>query len=122
MLLAFYSVAILYTSATALVGVTTLREVSGPAADVYYSAGLTVSAVLALIGVVRTALKRRYWLELLGSLAFVAILAFYPVNILQRTLDDGQWSRLPIIGLCVLVSVVPWFRLGWLGRRIGASR
>lgn len=112
-----YTVVALYGLAVSTFGLVTLGATAGPQWELAWPVLLTVFALLALAGLLRSFFTRKFLLEIITTLMLNGLLFGYAVAIVARTLGDGDVSRLPAVALPLLVTVFPWLRLGHIVRR-----
>ena len=96
---------------SSITGVATIGATAGPQWGLVWPSLITVLAVGALVGVLRTRAQRPPRFEIIATLLLLGHLASYSVFIVLRTIEDGQVERLPYAWLPLLVSFFPYARL-----------
>lgn len=112
-----YGLISLYGLASSIVGITTLDVVAGALWGVLWPGLVTILALLAMVGVIRSRVTEKEGTELVFTLLLIALLIGYSVAIIARTFVDGQVSRLPIAFLPVILCVFPARRLVQIARK-----
>lgn len=103
-----YALLALYGLAASVVGIVTIEKVSGETWAILWPLLVTVFAVASLISLERSRARRKYGVEIVFTILLLATVNFYTVAIVARTLEDGDWTRLPVALLPVILSVSPF--------------
>lgn len=106
---------------SALVGVPTIRAVSGEIVESIWPWAIVVAAAVAIVGVIRSRSTGRAGTEVLGILLLLAVLAGYAITIYTRCVTEGTWDRAPTGVLPIVVMVMPFARMLDLSRRRGKA-
>lgn len=106
-----YAIIAVYALGAGIYGVYTLKVVSGEAWETLWPALLFVSALLALVGVIRSYLTSKAGWEVIGTLALLALLAGYVLAIAVRCIGGGDPGHLFSALLPVAIAVFPSVRL-----------
>jgi len=112
-----YALIAVYGAWSALVGIPTIREISGALVESLWPWLIVIAAVVAIIGVVRSKLTNRHTVEVAGIILLLAFLAGYAITIYARCIFEGTWTRAPTGLLPVIVMVTPFGRLLDIARR-----
>jgi hypothetical protein len=102
---------------SALVGVQTLRQMSGELVESVWPWAIVVAAVIAIIGVIRSRRTGRHATEITGIIMLLAVLASYALTIYVRCVVEGTWTRGPTGLLPVIVMVMPYAHLLDIARK-----
>lgn len=106
-----YSLMAFYGLTSAIVGIPTIRVVSGAVWEAIWPLLVMVASLTAIAGVLRSKMTNRHALELVSTIALIAILAGYSVLIVIRAFYEGDYYRLPSAILPIVVMVAPYGRL-----------
>lgn len=106
-----YCLITVYGVSSAIVGMTTQREVSGDLWELVWPIMLATASAVAVWGVLRSRNNGHLAVEIISSVAMVALLVSYSASILARTASDGEVTRLPVAILPILIGVSIFGRL-----------
>lgn len=112
-----YALIAIYGLGSGIVGITTLDVVAGRFWGLLWPGLITVLALLAMVGVIRSRLTEKEGMELIFTLLLLALFAGYVVAIVVRSHLDGNVQRLPTALLPVILSVFPGRRLVQIARK-----
>lgn len=106
-----YGLIFVYAVTSGVVGVTTLDVVAGEWWALLWPTLMALFSLLAFLGVLRSKRTGRYLFEIVATLLLIAMFAGYVVAIVYRGFDAGEYQRLPVAWLPVILSVFPTSRL-----------
>lgn len=112
-----YALIAVYGAWSAVVGIPTIREISGQVVEAAWPVLIVVAALVGIAGVIRSRLTSRHTLEVTGIILLIAFLAGYAITIYARCITEGTWTRAPTGMLPVIVMVMPFDRLLEIARR-----
>lgn len=113
-----YLLIALYGLSASIVGVTTIGIVGGNWWETIWPMLVSIFALGAFFGVLRSKYYGKEGLEASMTLAVVALLASYSLAIILRTHFDNEVIRLPIAFLPIILSVMPFARFMDIVRNI----
>jgi hypothetical protein len=105
LLFATYSTLIVYGVSSAYFGIGTIGQVSGDVWAVLWPILVAAFSLLALIATLRSRSLERFGFEVATTIALGSLLiGGYPVAIIARSFEDGDWSRVPYALLPIIIS------------------
>lgn len=112
-----YTSIAVYGAWSALVGMATIREVSGSAVEAVWPWLIVLAAVLAIAGMFRFRSSHRNGLLVSAIGMLIAVLGAYSITIYVRCVMEGTWERGPTGLLPIIVMVMPFAQLLDITRR-----
>lgn len=92
-------------------GVNSVQAAASPEWQTYWSLGIAIAAVIAFFGVV---FPRLWWVELIGKLPLIGLVAVYVVIFIAQGLTKTP-NMLATAGLITILVLLPIWRAGDLG-------
>lgn len=112
-----YTLIAVYGLWSAIVGMATIREISGDTVEAVWPWLIVLAAVFAIAGMFHARASGRIGLLVVAILMLIAVLGAYAITIYARCIFEGTWGRGPTGLLPIIVMVMPFAQLLDVTRR-----